>query len=290
MSRIAYVNGRYVPHAQAHVHIEDRGFQFADSVYEVCEIRAGALIDAPRHLARLQRSLDELNIAIPMAREALLLTLSQVAARNRVRNGMVYLQVTRGVSPRDHAFPKTPIRPSLIVTARALDITAGDARAGQGVSVMTLPETRWTRVDIKTTGLTANVMARQAARAAGHFEAWFVDEHGYIVEGAATNAWIVTREGRVLTRPDDGSILPGVTRATLLDVMTGEGIGYEERAFTVREACQAAEAFCTGATLIVMPVIAIDGQKIGTGCPGPVATRLRAKFHAYACREADKQR
>lgn len=282
MSRIAYVNGQYTPHAHAQVHVEDRGYQFSDGVYEVCEVRGRCLIDAPRHLDRLERSLSEMRIAMPMARRSLELTLGEVVRRNRIQDGMVYLQVTRGVARRDHGFSAGMSAPALVITARALDPAAGDARASKGVSVITLPETRWKRVDIKTVGLVPNVLARQAARDAGAFEAWFVDADGRIVEGAATNAWIVTRQGIVVTRPADGSILAGVTRATLFDMMKGEGIAFEERAFTAAEAQDAAEAFCTGATLIVMPVVRIDGQTVGTGRPGPVATLLRRRFHAYA--------
>lgn len=282
MSRIAYVNGRYLPHAEAGVHIEDRGLQFADSVYEVCEMRHGALIDAPRHLARLHRSLGELRIAPPMSDAALIGVLRETARRNRVANGYVYVQVTRGVARRDHAFPHPAVRPGLIVTARALSDAKREATAARGVAVITLPEQRWARVDIKTTGLTANVMARQAAREAGAAEAWFVDADGFVVEGAASNAWIVTADGVVVTRRADGSILAGVTRATVFDVLEKRGLRLEERAFTVAEAQSAREAFTTGATTLVMPVVAIDGRPVGDGRPGPMALDLRARFHDSA--------
>lgn len=282
MSRIAYVDGRYVAHRLARVHVEDRGLQFSDGVYEVCEVRGRALIDAPRHLDRLEYSLDQLSIETPMARRALLGVFGEIVRRNRIVDGMVYTQVTRGVARRDHAFPQRAVRPTIVVTGRALDRAAGEARAAAGVSVVTLPEQRWRRVDIKTTSLVPNVLARQFARDQGAFEAWFVDENGHITEGAATNAWIVTASGVVMTRPLDGSILAGVTRATLFDVMRAQGVAFEERPFSVAQARAAAEAFCTGATLIVTPVTSIDGQVIGTGRPGALARRLRALFHDYA--------
>lgn len=282
MSRIAYVNGRYAPHAQAAVSVDDRGYLFADGVYEVCEIFNGALIDMPRHLDRLERSLAELRIAMPVSRAALAGILAEVARRNRVRNGMVYFQVTRGAAPRDHSFPKGRVKPALIVTAKSLDRAAGEARAALGVAVVTMPDIRWKRVDIKTIGLTANVLARQAAREAGAFEAWLVDEAGMVREGAATNAWIVTREGVVVTPPADGLILAGVTRATVIDICRAEGLPVEERRFTVAQGQGAAEAFCTGATLLVTPVVSLDGTSIGNGRAGPVAMRLRARFHDFA--------
>lgn len=281
MSRIAYVDGRYVPHAEAAVHVEDRGFQFADGVYEVCEVRERCLIDMPGHLDRLAYSLRELRIAMPVDRQPLETILREVVRRNRVSDGMVYLQATRGTARRDHAFPRDA-RSTLVVTARALDRAAGDARAAEGVSIVTVPEQRWARVDIKTTALVSNVLARQAARDAGAFEAWFVDDSGSVIEGAATNAWIVTKAGVVVTRPADGSILSGVTRATLFGVMRAGGLAFGERAFTVTEAQEAAEAFCTGATLIVMPVVRIDGRIVGTGLPGETALGLRRKFHDFA--------
>lgn len=284
MSRIAYVNGRYIPHAEAGVHVDDRGFLFSDGVYEVCEVRGGLLIDAPRHLARLQRSLSEMRIDMPMADESLAIVLNEVVRRNRVRDGMVYLEITRGSAPRDHAFPKRRVRPTLVVTAKSLDIAAGEERAREGVVVISVPETRWKRVDIKTVSLVPNVLARQAARECGAFEAWFVDRQGFVTEGAATNAWIVNREGMIITHPADGKILAGVTRATLLDVLRARGIPFEERPFSLGEAKSAAEAFATGATLIVMPVTSIDGTKIGDGRPGPVASQLRQSFHEYAAR------
>lgn len=284
MSRIAYVNGLYLPHRAASVSIEDRGLQFADSVYEVCEVHRGALIDAPRHLRRLNRSLRELRIAPPMSDAALLAVMREVRARNRVADGYVYVQATRGAARRDHVFPDPPVRPGLIVTARALNTARREATAAKGIAVITLPDLRWKRVDIKTTGLTANVMARQAAREAGAAEAWFIDADGYVTEGAAANAWIVTQNGALATRMADGSILRGVTRQTLIDLLTSKGLRLEERAFTRAEALAAREAFVTGATTLVTPVVRIDGVAIGDGKPGPLARELRAQFHKTAAR------
>jgi len=281
MSRVAYVNGRYVPHREGAVHIEDRGFQFADSVYEVCEIRDGALIDATRHLDRLDRSLAELRMPAPMGRAALLVVLREVARRNRVVEGSVYLQATRGAAPRDFPFP-AGVRPTLVVTARARPRAEAEARAAKGVKVVTRPDQRWARRDIKTTGLLANALAKQYAREQGAFEAWLVDADGFVTEGSSSNAWIVTKDGRLVTRAADHDILRGVTRTTLIDVLAAEGLTFEERAFTVAEALEAREAFMTSATSIVTPIVAIDGRWIGNGAPGLVATRLRAAFHARA--------
>jgi D-alanine transaminase len=278
MSRIAYVNGRYVPHGSAAVHIEDRGYQFADGVYEACEVRDGAIIDARRHLDRLDRSLAELRIAAPLRREALILVLREVVRRNRVREGLVYLQVTRGVAPRDHAFPKnTP--PAIVVTAKPTSRAAADRRAEEGIAVVTMPDNRWDRVDIKSVGLLPNVLAKQAARSVGAYEALFVDAEGNVTEGSSTNAWIVTADGRLVTRPAEHGILRGITRTVVLDVAADEGIAVEERPFSVAEAKAAREAFITAASTIVMPVVRIDDVAIGNGAPGSIATRLRARFH-----------
>lgn len=282
MSRIAYVNGRYVPHRDAMVHIEDRGYQFSDGVYEVCEVHDGRLVDPTRHLDRLDRSLSELRMASPMARKALLTVLRETVARNRVTNGYVYLQVTRGVARRDHPFPSASTPPALVVTARALDPQVGERNAVKGVAVITLPETRWARPDIKSVSLLPNVLAKQSAREAGAYEAWFVDDTGHVTEGSSTNAWIVTRDGRLVTRQADRAILRGITRTTLLDVVARRNLAVEERPFTVAEAKEAAEAFITSATNLVMPVVRIDGTAVGGGQPGPVAAALRKAFREAA--------
>jgi D-alanine transaminase len=280
--RVAYVNGLYVPNHAAKVHVEDRGYQFADGVYEVCEVRAGWIVDGRRHLARLERSLRELRIPAPMSLAALGVVLRETVRRNRVRDGLVYLQITRGVAPRDFAFPLAHTRPSLVVTARSLDSAANERLAATGIKVATVADNRWERVDIKSVSLLPNVLAKQAARDKGAREAWLVDKDGCITEGASSNAWIVTAQGRVVTRPAERGILRGVTRTVLLEVLQSHGFELEERPFTLAEAHAAREAFVTAASQIVMPVVEIDGRPVGSGVPGPVTRALRAAFHAHA--------
>jgi D-alanine transaminase len=282
MSRIAYVNGRYVPFHDAKVHVEDRGYQFADGVYEVCEVRGGRLIDERRHLERLKRSLGELQIRMPMSTRALGVILHEVVARNRIGYGIVYLQITRGVARRDHAFPSREVRPSLVVTARALNRSRNEALAEKGIAVITVPDNRWGRVDIKTTGLLSNVLARQAALERGARDAWFVDEDGTVTEASSANVWIVTSAGTLVTRHADHAILRGITRTVLFDAIKAQGLAVQERAFTVEEAYSAREAFITSASQIVLPVVRVDDRTIGNGKPGPVATALRRAYHLYA--------
>ena len=281
MSRIAYVNGRYLPMRAAKVHVEDRGYQFGDGVYEVCEVRGGRLIDERRHLDRLKRSLAELRIRLPMSPAALGIVLREVIAKNRIGYGIVYLQVTRGVARRDHAFPAPELRPSVVVTARALNSARNEALAAAGIAVVSVPDNRWGRVDIKTIGLLPNVLARQAAIERGARDAWFVDKDGAVTEGASSNAWIVTQAGTIVTRPADDAILRGITRTVVLEAIKALGLALEERAFTLEEAYAAREAFVTAASQIVLPVVRIDGHPIGDGKPGPVATALRREFHRH---------
>jgi D-alanine transaminase len=282
MSRIAYVNGRYLPQQAAAVHVEDRGYQFSDGVYEVCEVRGGSIIDQRRHLARLKRSLDELRIDMPMSEAALATVMRECVRRNRVRDGLVYLQITRGVARRDHAFPPPGTRPSVVITAHGLDVVANERIAAEGVAVITVPDNRWQRVDIKSISLLPNVLAKQAARERGAREAWFVDGDGNITEGSSSNAWIVTKGGKVVTRPADHGILRGITRTVLIEVISAQGLQLEERPFTVEEAYGAREAFLTSASQIVMPVVRIDDRAVGNGAPGSIATALRAEFHRHA--------
>jgi D-alanine transaminase len=276
MSRIAYVNGRYVPHRAASVHVEDRGYQFADGVYEVMAVKGGRLLDEAGHMDRLERSLGELRMAAPMGRAALAGVLREIVRRNRVEDGIVYLQVTRGVAPRDHAFPKRPVPPSLVVTARRQKPKL-DAMA-KGVAVVTVPDIRWRRRDIKTVGLTANVLAKQQAAEAGAYEAWLVEEGGRVTEGSSTNAWIVTRDKVIVTRRADHDILNGITRLALLGLGGKAGYRFEQRAFTVAEAQSAAEAFVTSATSWVIPVVKIDERWIGNGAPGSVTLALQSLY------------
>jgi D-alanine transaminase len=282
MSRVSYVNGRYLPHARARVHVEDRGYQFADGVYEVCEVREGRPVDERRHLDRLDRSLRELKMDAPMGRAALQVVLRETLRRNRVRDGLVYIQVTRGVARRDHAFPPTGTKPSLVVTARSADRAKLEAGAERGISVITVPENRWQRVDIKTISLLPNVLARQQAREEGAREAWFVDRDGFVTEGSSSNAWIITKDGTIVTRPAEHGILRGITRMVVLDVAARLKLQVAERPFTLAEAHAASEAFLTAASQIVMPVVAIDGREIGNGRPGEVARTLRGRFHEFA--------
>ncbi|KZM49133.1 D-amino-acid transaminase [Labrenzia sp. OB1] len=279
MSRIAYVNGQYVRHADAAVHVEDRGYQFADGVYEVCEVWQGQIVDMPRHLDRLDRSLGELRIGWPMTRAAVEFVVRQVARRNMVRNGLVYIQVTRGVSRRDHFFPPDDVAPSIVVTARSTSPEAANKQAAQGIAVVSYPENRWPRVDIKTVALLPNVLAKQNAKEHGGKEAWYVDTSGFVTEGGSTNAWIVTKEGTLVTRPAESGILKGITRAVVLELIRREGLTFEERPFSLEEAFDAKEAFVTAATSIVLPVVRVDDKVIGNGHPGTVATRLRELFH-----------
>jgi D-alanine transaminase len=280
MSRIAYVNGRYRPHRDALIHIEDRGYQFADGVYEVCEVRGGRLVEERRHMERLLRSLGELRIALPMPLAALSVILHETVRRNLVGDGIVYLQVTRGVARRDHAFPAAGTRPAIVVTARPHDAAKAERTAAEGIAVITLPDNRWARPDIKSVSLLPNVLAKQAARDGGAREAWFVDAKGFVTEGASSNAWIVA-EGEVVTRPVDNSILNGISRMVARDAIAAEGLQLTERPFTTVEA-KAAQAFVTAASQIVQPVVRIDGTPIGDGRPGPVATALRRAFHRHA--------
>lgn len=278
MSRVAYVNGRFTPQRGAAINVEDRGFQFADGVYEVWAVQDGVLLDEDGHFTRLARSLRELAIQPPMSDAALRCAAFETLRRNRVRTGLLYLQITRGVAPRDHAFPSTPVSPTVVMTAKALKPQDSEAKAQAGVRVITLPETRWARCDIKSVSLLPNVLAKQAARAAGAYEAWFVDADGFVTEGSSSNAWIVTNEGVLVTRPLTANILAGVTRAHLMRTAELLQLRIEERAFTPAEAKASREAFISSASSHAMPVVRIDDAVIGDGRPGPVAQALRRTY------------
>ena len=281
MSRIAYVNGRYLPAGRATVSIEDRGYQFSDGVYEVFEVHRASLVDERLHFERLQRSLAALAIAAPMSDAALALVVREVVRRNRVHDGMVYLQVTRGVAPRDHAYPDPPVAPALVVTARSTDLAALEAKAAGGIRVITTADLRWKRPDIKSISLLPNVLAKDAAKVRGAAEAWLTVD-GMITEGASSNAWIVDANGTIVTHPVDDAILKGVTRTTLIEIVRSAGLRLEERAFSVDEAYGAREAFVTSATRLVMPVVAIDDRPVGDGRPGPIVSDLRRGYHDAA--------
>lgn len=278
MSRIAYVNGRYLPLGRARVHIEDRGYQFADGIYEVIAIYDGRLIDEMAHLQRLRRSLDELKIAMPVGERALRQIMAEIVARNRIADGALYIQITRGVAKREHAFPGAA-RPALVVMARAKPRPA--ASLGEGVSVITIPDIRWKRCDIKSVSLLPNILGKQQAREAGAYEAWQVDEQGFVTEGTSSNAWIVTQTGELVTRNADAAILNGITRLAVAQLAEAAQLRVVERAFTTAEALNAREAFLTSTSSWVMPIARIDGVQIGNGKPGPFATRLREHYVSY---------
>jgi len=280
MSRVAYVNGRYLPHRDAAVHIEDRGYQFADGCYEVVALRAGRFVDEELHLRRLHRSLDALEIAAPMSDAALKTVIGEVARRNGVEEGFIYLQVTRGTAPRNFTFPPDA-KPSLVVTARRQRLA--DPRAlAEGVKVITIPDIRWARPDIKSVSLLPNVLGKEKARRAGAYEAWQVDRDGNVTEGTSSNAWIVTEAGEVMTHAADQAILNGVTRLGLIRVIADSGLRLVERRFSVAEAKAAREALLTSSTNFVLPVVQIDEAVIGSGKPGPLAKKLAALYADYA--------
>jgi D-alanine transaminase len=283
MPRLAYVNGRFIPHASAFVHIEDRGYQFADAVYEVVAVQDGAFVDLPGHLERLRYSLGELRIRPPLGLPALTLIMHDLVRRNRIRDGSLYLQITRGVAPRDFKFP-TATKSAIVMTTRRRP-TAPVRPPADGVAVVTVPELRWARRDIKSTSLLAQVLAKQQAAEAGAFEAWMVDPDGFVTEGASSNAWIVDRNGVLVTRQADRSILKGVTGNAIAGLAAGRGLEIERRKFSVAEALNAREAFLTSATTFCVPVTRIDLQPVGDGRPGPVATALGRHYLDYAGRQ-----
>jgi D-alanine transaminase len=280
MARYAYVNGRYVDHREASVHVEDRGYQLADGVYEVVGVRDGKLIDEALHIDRLGRSLKELRIDWPVARPTLGFIIRELMRRNRLRDGLVYMQVTRGVARRDHAFPTKPVKPALVLTTK--NSKRAEADPGPGIAVKSHPDIRWQRCDIKTVALLPNVLAKQAARESGAYEAWLIDGKGNVTEGASTNAWIVTKAGELVTRATDNAILAGITRHTL-KVLAGDlQLKLVERSFTLAEAKEAKEAFITSATSFVTPVVRIDDDVVGNGKVGPTARRLREEYVRFA--------
>jgi D-alanine transaminase len=280
MSRVAYVDGQYLPHHLAAVHIEDRGYQFADGVYEVMALVGGSLLDEGPHLTRLARSLAELRIRAPMSNAALRIVMREVIRRNGVHDGIIYVQITRGVASRDHAFPKAA-GPVLVVTSRRK--RPADPRAvDDGVAVITIPDIRWQRCDIKSVALLPNVLGKQRAKEAGAFEAWQVDREGKVSEGTSTNAWIVTSDATVITRQADSAILNGVTRLAILDIVRREGYAFVERPFSVAEAKSAREAFLTSTVVDLLPVVTIDGDPVGNGQPGTLSGKLREYYLARA--------
>ena len=279
MSRVAYVNGRYVPHGAARVHIEDRGYQFADGVYEVIAVAGGALVDGGPHLDRLERSLRELEIDMPMARRPLEIVMNETVRRNRVHDGMVYLQVTRGVAPRNHPFPAAT-RPALVVTAKRVTFMT-DPETVKGSKAVGIRDIRWERCDVKSIALLPNVLAKQHALSEGAYESFLVDDEGYITEGSSTNAWIMDGDGRLVTRPTSNAILGGITRLTLIRLARENGIDVVERPFTLEEAKAAREVFITSTTNFVKPITQIDDTVIGNGEPGETSRRLLGLYLAH---------
>ena len=278
MSRIAYVNSSFLPHREACVHIEDRGFQFGDAVYEVWSVQGGQLLDEQGHFDRLYRSLDQLDIRFFRSQAALQVVIHELLRRHRIREGLVYLQVSRGVAPRDHAFPAGNLAPTVVLTAKRFSFSGAGERAQHGVRVITQEDERWGRCDIKSVNLLANVLAKQAAREEGAYEAWLVDGQGLVTEGSSTTAWIVSADGELITRPLDNHILHGITRKTVMAVAKTLSISLVERAFTPEEAKAAREAFITSASSFVMPVIQIDDRVIGNGAPGSLSLSLRDEY------------
>lgn len=282
MARLAYVNGRYVPHGSAAVHIEDRGYQFADGVYEVVTIVGGRMVDEEPHLDRLERSLREMEIVMPMSRAVLRMVMRELVRRNGVRDGLLYMQITRGVAPRDHKYPGPSVKPSVVMTTRQADY-ANNAKFEDGVKVITIPDIRWQRCDIKTVSLLPNCMGKTMAARAGAYEAWQVDADGMVTEGTSSNAWIVTKDGTLVTRPATHAILNGITRLSILRIAREEGIKFEERPFSVEEAKEAREAFTSSATSFATPVVTIDDRVIANGKPGSLTRRIFECYMDY-CR------
>lgn len=280
MPRDAYVNGRFIPHGQAQVHVEDRGYQFADGVYEVIAVHAGKLVDEEPHLDRLDHSLGSLKIGWPMSRAALKLKMRELLRRNLVREGIVYLQISRGVAPRDHAFPKSKPRPALVMTTRHAR-APNRALLDKGAAAITIPDIRWQRCDIKSVSLLPNILGKQQAAEAGAYEAWQVAADGTVTEGTSTNAWIVTKDDKLVTRSLSHAILSGITRLTVLRLAGEEGLKIEERPFTVDEARAAREAFLTSTTSFVLPITTLDGKPVGDGKPGALSMRLRDFYLRY---------
>ncbi|WP_353218123.1 D-amino-acid transaminase [Sandarakinorhabdus sp.] len=271
MPQLAYVNGRIQPLADASLHVEDRGTQFGDAIYEVCAVMNGQILDWQPHLVRLRRNLAELGITLDMENGPLTLQARRLIARNGHKQCIIYMQISRGTAKRDHAFPGAAPA-NLVMTVRRFDFAQRIKQLATGIGVITQPDNRWGRVDIKTTGLLPNVLAKQAAKQAGAFEAWMVSGDT-VREGSSTNAWIV-KDGRIITHPVGTAILPGIARSSLIHLARAAQMLVEERPFTLAEALAADEAFLTSTTAPILPVVRIDGQAVGTGMPGPVVSRL----------------
>ena len=275
MSRVVYVNGEYVHEEDARISVFDRGFLFADGVYEVSAVIDGGLVDNEAHLKRLERSLKELKMRCPVPLEEIPAIQRELVDVNGVDEGMVYLQVSRGVADRDFNFPKEE-KPSLVMFTQSRPVS-DSPKAARGIRVVSHPDIRWSRRDIKTVQLLAQSLAKEAALSAGADDAWMVED-GFVTEGSSNNAFIVTADGVLVTRQLGTSILHGITRRAVMEIAAEEGLTVEERPFTIEEAQGAAEAFSTSASALVMPVISIDHKTISQGVPGPVTQKLRARY------------
>jgi D-alanine transaminase len=272
MSRIVFLSGSFLPIEEAKVSFMDRGFMFGDGVYEGVGVLDGRLVDNEGHLDRLERSLKEVRIPNPYTRAEWTRLQEELAHRNEMTEGFIYFQVTRGVAERDFTFPEnTP--PTVAMFTQAKPIVNSPA-AQTGIAVVTVPDQRWQRRDIKSLNLLAQVLAKQAAKEAGAQEAWLVED-GFVTEGGSSSGFIITKQGRIVVRPLSNAILPGITRKSLLALSKEAGIELEERLFTVEEAYEAAEAFLTSASNFVLPIVSIDGRRIGDGQPGPITKKLR---------------
>jgi D-alanine transaminase len=280
MSRIVYLNGAFVPFEEARIPIMDRGFLFADGIYEVSAVINSRLVDNEAHLARLDRSLKEIRIANPYTMQEWTAREEELVRRNGVVEGLVYMEVTRGAAERDFAFPKEPTPPTVVMFTQVKAIIRSP-QAESGVAVITVPDLRWKRRDIKSVALLAQVLAKQAAAEAGVAEAWMVED-GHVTEGSSSTAFVITRDGRIVTRPLSNAILPGITRLAVMRLASESGLAVEERLFSVEEAFAASEAFYTSASSFVMPVVSIDGRTIGSGKPGALTRRLRELYLAMA--------
>jgi D-alanine transaminase len=280
LEKIAYVNGSFVPLSEAKVSVLDRGFLFADGIYEVAAVLGGKLIDNASHLARLERSVGEIQLALPETIARIQEIQKELIARNDLVNGLVYLEVTRGADTgRDFAFPKG-VKPTLVLFTSEKDII-GAASAKTGIGVITVPDIRWTRRDIKSVALLAQVLAKQAAAEAGAGEAWMI-ENGKVTEGGSSSAFILTQDDVIVTRQNGSEILPGCTRKAVIALAEERQLRVEERAFSIEEALAAKEAFITSASAFVQAVVSIDGKKVGHGTPGPMAERLREIYVEFA--------
>jgi D-alanine transaminase len=280
---IAYVNGSFVPLADAKVSVLDRGFLFADGIYEVSAVLDGKLVDNAAHLARLQRSVGEIALPLPETLERIEEIQHELIARNDLVEGVVYIQVTRGAAPRDFVFPKGT-KPTLVMFATPKNIVDAPA-AKTGIAVKTVPDIRWERRDIKSVALLAQVLAKQAAAEAGCQEAWMVED-GKITEGGSSSAFILTHDDVLVTRPNSHAILPGCTRKAVIALAEERQLRVEERTFSVDEALAAKEAFITSASSFVQPVVTIDGHSVANGKAGPVATRLREIYVDFALKSS----